>query len=56
MLDNETIGSSDQHISWKPVAGTHLLSLTDERMVVVDSVKFEVRGGAQEFPQTQRLQ
>ncbi len=54
VLDDQPIGSSDKYVSWKPLQGKHLLSLTDERMVVVDSIKFEVRGGAQEFVQPQR--
>ncbi len=44
VLDGETMGTTDEPVSWKPVRGKHLLSLADERMTVVDSVTFEVRG------------
>lgn len=47
VLDNESLGAADEHISWRPVQGRHLLSLRDARMNTVDSVKFEVRGGTQ---------
>ena len=56
VLDDQPLGGADKHVSWKPLQGKHLLSLTDERMAVVDSVRFEVRGGIQQFLQPQLLE
>ncbi len=56
VLDDQPLGGADKHVSWKPLQGKHLLSLMDERMAVVDSVRFEVRSGIQQFLQPQLLE
>lgn len=44
VLDNVTIGPASEKVSWAPVPGKHLLTLTDGRKTALDSVRFEVRG------------
>ncbi|MBA4371702.1 MAG: penicillin-binding protein 1C [Thermodesulfovibrio sp.] len=45
MLNGEYWGEARADAVWRPQQGRYILALADENNVVVDSVRFEVRGG-----------
>lgn len=45
VLNGEYLGSVQSDTFWRPREGRYLLALADEKNTVVDSVRFEVRGG-----------
>jgi penicillin-binding protein 1C len=46
-LDDRSLGSAADLISWEPEKGRHVLKLLDQRRRELDSVRFEVRGNVQ---------
>jgi penicillin-binding protein 1C len=50
VLNGEAVGSVKDDTFWRPQAGRYLLALADENNVVVDSVRFQVRGGKTDTP------
>jgi len=44
MLDGESLGTNVNYVSWKPISGSHTLSLLDFNNDVIESVSFVVKG------------